>query len=190
MLRAVDRELYGGRAQYGRFITVADLRPNLGLVEEEVTLSSYFSMLRLGARLDGGSGMESLAEAVNGQVYEALRRGDQYSALLLSPMTMRLALRNSRERMADVALSFSGRSGLVEERSSFQLVDWRACVSNFPVGPPCTAQARVFGGRLKIDFLFLEPETEPALVKRVLERFEQELIQWLANSESAHGTNP
>jgi hypothetical protein len=185
LLLVVNRELFQGDPRYMRYIAVTDLRPKLGLKTEDLTLSSCFAMLRLAVWVSSGSDLGTVAAAVNAQIYQAVRRGDRFCALLLCPMMMRMALSRPAGRMAMAALSCADYAELVRNRESIQVIDFHSCVSNFPMGPPCTAQARVFDGRLTLDFVFLEPELDRAAAARILSGFRQILTEWTCNPNEA-----
>jgi len=172
-LLAVQGRLHGGRAGPMRYLTFADLRPYLPAPLPTERLGCAISMLRytaaLPAREPGGGGPAAeefwpLAHAVNAQVAAGFRRGDKFCAALLAEATMRWTLGQRSRRMAASAVSYTGPLRLGPPCRGV-----RAFVSNVPVGPEYTAQARLFAGELLLDVVYLDADLEPALAQAVLD---------------------
>lgn len=169
LLQATVRHLPALDAGIHRHVTFADLRPYLKPSPDAEHLGCYISMLR--HTVDGVSADPAtfwpLARRITGQVGAAAHRGDKFAAARFAPMVMRRILGGARERMASTAVSYSGVAGLDRRHGAVTVRDLRAYVSNFPLGPPCTAAARLLGDELRIDLLYLDCDLDAAGAQRV-----------------------
>jgi hypothetical protein len=172
-LLTVQGRLHGGRSGPMRYLTFADLRLHLAAPLPAERLGCAISMLRYTAALPAREPSEArtadgelwpLAHAVNAQVAAGFRRGDKFCAALLAEPTMRWTLGQRSRRMAASAVSYTGPLRLGPPCRGV-----RAFVSNVPVGPEYTAQARLFAGELLLDVVYLDADLEPALARAVLD---------------------
>lgn len=167
MLLAVDRRLYGGRPLPARTIVFPNLRPYLVPPLADGDLASCFVLLRLAVAVDPSQDLWNLARRLNDATRRALRRGDKYSAALLAPWLMRASLRSARWRLAQTALSYSGRLELAPSYGATQVEELHAFVSNIPVGPEYTAQVRLADGCLWWDVVYLDKDLDRAAAAAV-----------------------
>lgn len=174
-LLAVQRRLYDGRALPMRYMTFADLRPYLDPPVSDRQLAGFISFLRYTVQLRFDTEFWELAGRLTGQLEAGMRRGDKFCSALMAERVMRASLGQRKERMAAVALSYGGAvrldagvEGGVDSGPDAERVRVRAMhafVSNFGVGPEYTAQARLFGGELLLDIVYLESDMDNALAQ-------------------------
>lgn len=165
---AADRE----HSRPMRYMTFADLRPYLKPPVGNDALGGYLAMMRYTTRVEGKSGESGrdsaepfwgLARRITDQVAAGSRRGDKLWSVLFSEKVMRMMLGQRAERMAHTAVSYSGVTRLDAEG----VRELHAFVSNIPVGPEYTALARMFGGELLLDVLYLDTDMDPARARTV-----------------------
>jgi hypothetical protein len=173
LLLAVHRRLYGGRPGPLRYLAFADLRAHLSPPPDATALGSCIAMLRYTARVDGSAGPEALwplARRVSAQIDAGVRRGDRFGAVGFSEPMMRQVLAGRTGRMAATALSYVGPVALAAEGAGpMRVRGLRSFVSNLPEGPQYTAQARLFGGELLLDVVYLEADLDEALARAIAE---------------------
>lgn len=174
LLLAVHRHLYaaaggddGGRAIPLRYITFANLRPYLDPPVTEERLGSLLAMLRYTTAVGPDTGLWPLARQITAQVDAGSRRGDKFCSVLWCERVMRAMLRQRSQRMAASAVSYSGAVRLPEVAEGAAVRGLHAFVSNLGLGPEYTAQARLFGGRLVIDAVYLESDMDDSLAHQV-----------------------
>ena len=80
---------------------------------------------------------------------------------------MRTLFSQTSHRMSTTAVSYTGATGLGSASGSGLVDEIHAFVSNFPIGPEYTAQARIFGGRLWLDILYLSSDMDRAEAQRI-----------------------
>jgi hypothetical protein len=169
LLLAVHRHLGDGYHGWLRAITFADLRPRLEPPVPAGVAGSYLSMLRftvpVGPPAPDGS-LWPLAARVDRRVEAALRRGDRFTAAHFAPAIMRRFLAGGTGRMATTALSYGGPLRL-PGGIPYPVRGLHVFVSNLPVGPRFTAQARIFDGRLDLDVVTLEGDLPPGAAAAV-----------------------
>jgi hypothetical protein len=167
MLLAVHKHLYGGAVQPLRYFTMVDLRPHLKPSPPGTRLGSHFTMLRYTIGLDRQLNLWQLAQTIGRQVYAGLKRGEKFTAHLLTATMMRSMLRWQPGRMSTVATSFTGALGLADSVAPIELVDLHAFVSNFHIGPEYTAQVRISRGELMLDIVYLDTDMDQAMAQAV-----------------------
>ncbi len=186
LLLAVLRHLYPGQSLPLRHLVFADLRPYLRPPVAAENLGAYFAMLRLCSALGPDRGLWDLAREINAGVHAAARRGEKYLFSLTSAAAMRHLIRSGTGRMAATAVSYTGAARLGAERLDAERLDaerldaerleaerrlpvtaLHAFVSNFRLGPEYTAQVRLFNRRIWWDILYLEPELDEDLARRI-----------------------
>jgi len=156
MLLIVKRRVYAGAERPLRYFSFANLRPYLRPPLGPIDLGGYFAMMRFTAQVADRDDLWGLADRINRQVYQAARRGEKFTNLQLSLATMRMLLRLGSIRMAHTALSYTGVAEVPRRYGDLELLELHAFVSNFVLGPEYTAQARLLGGRLWLDILYLD----------------------------------
>ena len=166
LLSAVARRLYSGRSLPLRHLAFANLRPYLRPPLADENLGAYFAMLRFTSRLTPQRGLWDLAREINARVHAAGKRGDKYAFAVTSAAVMRHLVRSGKQRMAATAISYAGAARL-ETGGRFPVEALHAFVSNFRLGPEYTAQVRLWAGRIWWDILYLEPELDAAVARRI-----------------------
>lgn len=181
LLLAVQEHLHDGRPGPMRHVAFADLRPRLRPPVPPERLGCCISMLRHTVEMPAGGGdgkgLWPLARRIDGRVAAGLRRGDRWTAALLAERMMRTLLGQSEHRMGATALSYGGPVRLGGRRPSGSggapgpgapaVRGVHGFVSNLAVGPEYTVQARLFGGELLLDAVYLDADMDRDLAERI-----------------------
>ncbi len=159
MLLCVARRRYSSGPLPHRYLAFPLLRPYLDPPVPDDVVASYFSILRLMVTLDHDTDLWQLARAIHDQSDRAAKGGEQFVSSRWGEMSMKTLLSQRVTRMSTIALNYSGA---VELAAAGDLVaeSLHAFVSNFPLGPEYTAQARVFRRRLWFDVLYLDSDMD------------------------------
>ncbi len=161
MLIAVSRRRYGGERLLQRYFTFPIVRPHLEPPIEPGVFGSYLIALRFTVEVAGDDEPWRLAAEIGRQIDGAASGDDKFLAAIWSPLSMRAILGQKRQRMGTTALSYTGPLTLeTAGRGPEGLLvrDVHVFVSNFPLGPEYTAQARIFRGRLVWDIVYLDAD--------------------------------
>jgi hypothetical protein len=156
MLLAVVRHRYPGAAMPHRYFTFPLLRRYLEPAVADDVVRCYVTLLRLTARVAPSDALWELAATINRDIDLAMRRGERFLASLWSHFSMRMVFAQRRARMATTAVSYTGAVPQATRVGALEVVRIHAFVSNFPLGPEYTAQARYFRGRLWLDVVYLD----------------------------------
>lgn len=167
LLQAVQRHLYGGEPGALRYFAFADLRPYLVPPPPPTAVAACVSGLRFTVAMGVGGDFWPLARRISRQIAAAGRRGDKFHAAALMPATMRLALRQRRERMATVALSYTGAVRLAAGSGPLAVRALHAFVSNLWCGPEFTASVKLVEERLAWDIVYLDADMSAPLAQRI-----------------------
>jgi NRPS condensation-like uncharacterized protein len=166
-IKAVQKFLYDEAEIPYRIFTFADLRPYLDPPVDDQYLAPYISMLRFGYSLDNHSDFWSLVRKLNSQILKAYKRGDKFIFYLMSDKIMKMMARMQSQRMATIALSYSSHVSLNLRYGPIGVEELHAYVSNLGFGPEFCAQARLFSGRLGIDFICLASDMDHSLATKI-----------------------
>lgn len=166
-LVAVWRLRYGSVPRPMRYITFADLRPYLEPPLGSDTAGCHISMLRFTMAMRTDHDLWQVARNISSQTQASFRRGDKFTSALLSPHLMRMILRMGTMRMASVALSYGGFTGLEGRIGRATVHELHAFVSNLRYGPEFTALVRLSNNRLWWDMLYLDGDMDPSQARRI-----------------------
>ena len=158
MLKAIHKHLYNEEPQPLRHFSIANLRPYSDPPLPGDFLGGYFAMMRFTLQMDKTEGIWQLARRVNDEVYRMAKRGDKYCANVLGVHMMKALFKFKSFRMGTSALSYTGSLDLDNQYGAIQVKRIHAFVSNFPLGPEFTAQARLFNGEFYWDILYLDSD--------------------------------
>ncbi len=137
------------------------LRPYLSPPVPDEVVAGYLTTLRLTLPVSPAAGLWPIAERIHRQTDAAVKRGERYLAARWSAFSMQTMLRQRSQRMGTTALNYAGATPLeVDGDAPFTVVGFHAFVSNFPLGPEYTAQARIFARRLWWDIVYLDVDME------------------------------
>jgi hypothetical protein len=169
MLLAVVRHRYSGPKRPHRYFTFPLLRRYLEPPVSDEVVRCYATLLRLSVDVSDSDNLWRLAATIHRDIDRAMRRGERFLASLWSHFSMRMIFAQRRARMATTALSYTGalsRPNLVDNPRISAI---RAFVSNFPLGPEYTAQARLFRGRIWFDVVYLANDMDAAQAAEIAE---------------------
>jgi hypothetical protein len=158
MLLAVARHLYDGRTVALRHMIFPGLRAYIQPPISDESLGCYLSLIFMATRVGSERGFWALARVIDEKTYAAAKRGEKFLAVRASAWAMRTMIRWRRGRMAATALNYAGSTRLASEYGTTRLLAVHGFVSNFPMGPEYTAQARLFAGRLWWDVVYLDSD--------------------------------
>jgi hypothetical protein len=177
MLLVVQNQLYGGVAVPLRNFNFAIMRPYLRPPIDDHHLGSYHVMLRSTVDIEESHDFWLLASKINSQFVANSRRGDKYLSLLTVAGVMRLILGQKKMRMGATALAYTGPLKMPQRIGALRIRGVNAMVSNLVLGPEYTAHARIFGGRLCWDHVYLDSDmdesTAAGLTDRIFDRLRQ-----------------
>lgn len=160
MLKVVQDRLYDGAPVPLRNFNFAILRPYLKPPVEDHHLGSFFVMLRTTVNLGAKEEFWRLAAAINTQAVAAARSGDKFLSILTVADVMKFILGQRRMRMGATALAYTGPLKLPDRIGGIRIRSVRAMVSNLVLGPEVTIHARLFGGRLCWDHVYLDTDMD------------------------------
>jgi len=173
MLLVIQKQLYEGAAVPLRNFNFAILRPYLQPPIDDHHLGSFHVMLRSTVDIEKEHDFWRLASTINSQLVASSRRGDKYLSLLTVVDVMRFILGQRKMRMAAAALAYTGPVKLPQQIGAIRIRGVRSMVSNLPLGPEYTVQARLFGGRLCWDHVYLDcdmnEDTAGAITDEILD---------------------
>ncbi len=167
LLLTVNRELHAGAATPLRNFNFANLRPYLESPLPDGDLGSYFAMLRITTTVQGDMDCWTLARELNRTVYEAAKRGEKFTNLLMSGAVIRMLFARKSFRMGNTALGYTGVATLPQTYGATRLTELHAFISNFALGPEYTAHVRLFAGRLVWDIVYLDCDMDAAVAEKI-----------------------
>ncbi|MCP4202716.1 MAG: hypothetical protein GY769_12375 [bacterium] len=168
-LLAVVRHRYPGTDLPHRYFVFPTLRPYLDPPVPEDSDGSYLTTLRLTVGATETRDVWDLASEIQGQILRADEHGGRFFATRFSAMSMKMILGQSDHRMSRLALSYTGAQPLGPRHGSLRLAELHAFVSNLPIGPEYTVQARIFRGRLWLDILYLDSDMDESEARAIAE---------------------
>ncbi|MCP4152042.1 MAG: hypothetical protein GY757_30150 [bacterium] len=180
LMKAVHLHIYKGEELPFRHFNFADLRPYLKPPLSCDYLGSYFSMMRYTVPMKRDVDIRDLARAVGGIAYSSLKRGDKFSANLLSALMMKAMLRFKAFRMGTTALSYTGSINLETSYGDIKVRGLHAFVSNFGLGPEYTAQVRLFDNCFYWDILYLDSDMDEKQARHIAGKIEALLKEVVA----------
>jgi hypothetical protein len=174
--RQVHTHLDRGRAMPQRGLVWADLRSHLTPSVRPDELGCYVSMMRFVVRVPDAALFE-VASEVQQRVGSAARRGDRYTATMLSDRLVALALRWPRARLATVALSYATASGIAETYGPIRVTAVHGFVANSPLGAELAAVAGIFRGELCCDLLYIDSALDETMADAIADGLHAALLE-------------
>ena len=169
MLLAVVRHRYPDMAMPHRYCAFPLLRKYLEPPVADDVIACYVTVLRLTAIVSPTEGLWDLATRIHHDLDRSMRRGERFLASVWSHFSMRTLFSQTSHRMSTTALSYTGATRLESADQSELVSEIHAFVSNFPIGPEYTAQARIFDSRLWLDILYLSSDMDRNEAQRIAE---------------------
>ncbi len=177
LLLAVVRRRYSGTDLPHRYFVFPTLRPHLDPPLPDDCDGSYLTTQRYTVRASDTRNVWDFATEIQMQVHRSEGRGEKFLAALHSAMSMKMVLGQSGYRMATIAMSYTGAYPFKLWHGGLELAEVHAFVSNLPVGPEYTAQARVFKGRLWLDVLYLNADMTEDEARHIAEDARDDLLR-------------
>jgi hypothetical protein len=156
ILLAAARKIYEDRSVLFRNCSFGDLRPYLKPPISEENLGTFHSMMFFPLKIRSGENFWSITRKLNDLSLKAMKKGEKFVTPLMSPMLMRMFLRQRKSRMGVTAVSYSGVLDMPEDFGSIKIREVHAFITNFVVGPEYTAQVRIFNGEMYWDIVYLD----------------------------------
>lgn len=162
---------YGGRPGPVRAFTMAGLRRLVRPPAADAALGAGWAMVRLlldtpGATA-GSDGVAALATRVRDEIHGVIARGEVFDAYLTPAAMVPLALGPVRQRMGDVAVSYSGVVDLPATAGPWRLTDLQAFVSTMDIGPALVVQLRLWRGALMAGVVHHGHDLDAAAVEAI-----------------------
>ena len=167
MLIAVARHCYPGVRLPHRYCAFPLLRRYLEPAVGDDVIACYITVLRLTTEVSERDGLWELAARINHDLDASMRRGERFLASIWSHFSMRTIFSQNSHRMSTTAVSYTGATPLPDRVGDLEVHEVHAFVSNFPIGPQYTAQARLFRGRLWLDILYLDCDMEELVAREI-----------------------
>jgi NRPS condensation-like uncharacterized protein len=168
LVQAVNRHVYAGASLPMRTFSFADLRPHTVPPLPAENLANYISMLRLTADVSGTGNIWDLTKDIHSKIYRALKRGEKFTAALVSESLMKMFSRMKSMRMGAVGLSYGGAVPLEAQYGNIKVTGLHAFLSSFDLGPEVSCQARLFNHELWLDFMFLETDMDRVVAEKIV----------------------
>lgn len=189
MLIAVSHHLYDGRDLPLRYFVFPDLRPYLEPPMPEEHLAAVIAMMRFTTRVRSDQELWSLAHQINGQTYASYKRGDKFLFPLMSRHIMRALIKTKWYRMGTTALVYTGVPKIDSAYGPLHVRALHAFVSNIDLGPEYSAQARIFGGELHWDVVYMDSDMDSNLANEIAQTMRRILLA-ASDGESSPSKEP
>jgi hypothetical protein len=177
MLIAVARHCYPGLRMPHRYCAFPLLRRYLEPAVADDVVGCYITVLRLTAEVSGKDDLWKLAATINRDLDQSMRRGERFLASVWSHFSMRTIFSQHSHRMSTTALSYTGATAVPDAGVHLGVREIHAFVSNFPLGPQYTAQARLFQGRLWLDILYLDSDMDAEQAGAIADTMRELLLE-------------
>jgi NRPS condensation-like uncharacterized protein len=168
VLLAANLWLYEGRSTPMRTFSFADLRPYTVPPTSAEHLANYISMLRFTEDISAQSNIWQSTKGLHEKIYQALKRGDKFLAVLVSESLLKMFTTMKSMRMGSTALNYSGAVPLETQYGEIKITGLHAFLSSYDLGPEVSAQARLFNNDLWIDFMFLETDMDRETAEKII----------------------
>jgi hypothetical protein len=109
-----------------------------------------------------------LTKDVHAKIYRALKRGEKFTAALVSESLMKMFTKMKSMRMGAVGLSYGGAVPLKAQYGNINMTGLHAFLSSFDLGPEVSCQARLFNHELWLDFMFLETDMDRTMAEKIV----------------------
>lgn len=192
LLLAVVRHRYPDTHLPHRYFIFPTLRPYLKPPLPARCDGSFFTTARMTAQVSDTLEVWALAAEIESQVEEAAAHENRFLSSRFSALSMKMILEQSSVRMATIGMSYTGTLPFRLVHRALLLAEVHAFVSNLPVGPEYTAQARLFRGRLWLDIVYLDADMDANEARKIAEETQAILCADTAsvpsetNSDSIH----
>ena len=164
---AVNKHLYDCQPVTMRTFSFADLRPFTKPPTPKEHLGSFISMMGFIADISSEKDLWEVAGSLHQKIYYSLKRGDKFSALLMSETLLKMFTRMKSMRFGAVALNYNGYVPLDTQYRLMKLVGLHGFVSGYDLGPEMASQARLFNNQLWWDFIYLDTDMDDDLAAKI-----------------------
>jgi len=169
LVLATNRHLYKGRALPMQTFSFADLRPYTEPPTQREQLANYISMMRFTVDVSGDMDFWELARDLHAKIYQALKRGDKFSASLMSESLLKMFTTMKSMRFGATALNYAGYVPLRSQYGSIKLIGLHGFVSGYDLGPEMASQARLFDDQVWWDFIYLDTDMDAELAGKIID---------------------
>jgi hypothetical protein len=172
---------YGDRGGPVRTFTMVGLRRLVRPPVGDDALGAGWAMCRSILAAPGSAGDDAaFATAVRDQLHRARSRGDHFAAYLTAEAMMRLALGPMKQRMGELAVSYTGNVRVRPSSGPLKLVDLQVFVSTMDIGPALVVQHRLWEGRLLGGLVHHDHDLDAATVLRIGDDVRRRLLRLAA----------
>jgi NRPS condensation-like uncharacterized protein len=158
--KSVQQLLHEKKEMPCRLFIFPDLRPYLIPPARDNDMASYFSMLRFTFDMNNKEDFRQMVLRLQNRVSRAFAKGEKFLSHLLAKGMMRWMIKRRDKRMGDSALSYTGPVKLAQSYGDTALRGIHGFVSNLGLGPELCAQARLFAGRIYLDYIYLDTDLD------------------------------
>ncbi len=168
MLLAVAKHLYQGQTQPLRGLTFPNLRPYLTPPLSNENLGEYISLVRYTTTpINAQSDFWELAQEINDTTYQAGKRGDKFSAVIMGKNVVKTMFRVKAFRMSTIALNYGGATNLDRYYGNVELLGLHGFISNHFLGPEYAGSAKILFGQLQWDLLYLDADMDHTTAQNI-----------------------
>lgn len=168
LLLATNRHLYEGQPVAMRTFAFADMRPYTQPPTPPEPLANFISMLGYIVDISGEMDFWELAKNLHEKIYRSLKKGDKFSAALMSESLLKMFTKMKSMRFGATALNYSSHVPLKMQYGEIKLVGLHGFVSGYDLGPEIASQARLFNDQVWWDFIYLDSDMDVALAEKII----------------------
>jgi hypothetical protein len=176
-LLAVNRHLYHSAALPMRTFAFANLRPYTIPPTSEWDFGSFVAMLAYTIDVSYDEDIWNLAKKLHHKIYQSLKSGDKFNALLMSENLLRFFTSTKSMRFAASALNYSSLVPLKSNYGEIEVRSLHGFVSGYDLGPELASQARLFKDKIWWDFIYLDTDMNEQTASSLIEEINQILVQ-------------
>lgn len=180
MIMAANIHLYNRQPGYTRTFAFADLRPYTIPPTGTEDLGNYISMMSYTIEVRPEESIWELAGRLHQKIYRSLKKGDKFSASLLSKSIMMMFTRLKSMRMGITALNYTGNVPLQSEYGDIRVKGLHAFVSAIDLGPEFSSQARLLDDQIWMDFIYLDSDMDVVTADKIIQEIKHLLQQAVA----------
>ena len=166
-LKALNQHVYGGETVQMRTFAFADLRPFTEPPTPPTDLLNCIAMMPVTIEVGQQADFWALAGNLNQKIYQALKKGDKFSSLLMSENLLKMVTSLKSIRFGAAAMNYHSSVPLKTTYGEIRLTGIHGFVSSYDLGPELASQARLFRDEIWWDFAYLDTDVDRELAKQI-----------------------
>ena len=168
LVLAINRYLYYGKHIITRTFSFVNMRPYTRPPMSQKPMANYISMMGFTIEVAGNQDFWELAKNIHRKIYHSLKRGDKFSASLMSESLLKMLTKMKVMRFGATALNYSGNIPLKRLYGEIKLAGLHGFVSGYDIGPEMASQARLFNDQVWWDFIYLDTDMDAELMGKII----------------------